>query len=73
MPTMSQIRSRMNLARQQMRRAQQRARQAAERLSYELNHPQIEIVCGCGYRIKRRVIAGQRLLWTCPRCGTRYR
>lgn len=72
MASMAQIRSRLNRANQQMRQAQQRARSAARRLEYALKHPEIEFVCGCGYKIKRRVTAGQRFLWTCPRCGTRY-
>ena len=54
-----------------LNRFRQKIREAQRKLEYEMRNPMIELRCGCGYRIRRRVIAGQRLHWTCPVCHSR--
>jgi hypothetical protein len=54
--------------RSQMRQAQSKLRAAERQIRYDLSHPEIVIVCTCGYDFKGRR-AVNSLPTRCPACG----
>jgi rubrerythrin len=69
MPSYSQIRSKLARFQREMRRAQQDLERSARNVKYELEHPQVEIVCTCGYRSQMRRSV-RSLPERCPSCGS---